>query len=416
MLTTTVQTGAGREKTPPRILGFGVLDSLVIYFVTMSSIVFDNVSKRFVLSHTKTRAFQDLVIGKLTRRNGNSTHEDFWALRDISFEVPEGQMVGVIGPNGAGKSTMLKLIARIIEPTHGKIAVNGRLNALIEMAAGFHPELSGRENIYLGAALLGLGRREIQAKFDEIVAFSELEKFIDTQVKHYSSGMYVRLGFAIATCLESDILLVDEVLAVGDANFQRKCFERIDEIRSRGTTIFWVTHSMPEVERSCDRALVLMDGQIVGDGRPNDMIRKYEVMRRKALPQEEGIFLADYLDYHVPAEMEINGRYDVPVTVRNRSQEIWYGVGSKNPQKVMLSYHWLDRFGNVHQLLGLSTPLPRNLPPGETESLCLTVIPPTAPGIYRLEIDLMCDRRGWFSRHGCLGPQIPVQVTGGVAE
>lgn len=381
----------------------------------MSSIVFENVSKRFVLSHTKTRAFQDLLLGKLTRRNGNSTHEDFWALRDVSFEVPQGQMIGVIGPNGAGKSTMLKLIARIIEPTQGKITVNGRLNALIEMAAGFHPELSGRENIYLGAALLGLGRREIQNKFDEIVAFSELEKFIDTQVKHYSSGMYVRLGFAIATCLVSEILLVDEVLAVGDANFQRKCFERIDEIRSLGTTIFWVTHSMAEVERSCDRALVLMDGKLAGDGRPADMIRKYEVMRRQLQPEEQGIFAADYFDYHVPAEMDVNGRYDVPVSIRNRSEEIWYGQGSRNPQKLILSYHWLDRFGNIHQLLGLSTPLPRNLGPGETESLCLTVIPPHAAGNYRLEIDMMVDRLGWFSRHGCLGPQIPVQVTGGVA-
>lgn len=381
----------------------------------MSSIVFENVSKRFVLSHTKTRAFQDLVISKLRGRNGNSTHEDFWALREVSFEIAEGQMVGVIGPNGAGKSTMLKLIARIIEPTQGKITVNGRLNALIEMAAGFHPELSGRENIYLGAALLGLGRREIQNKFDEIVAFSELEKFIDTQVKHYSSGMYVRLGFAIATCLESEILLVDEVLAVGDANFQRKCFERIDEIRSRGTTIFWVTHSMPEVERICDRALVLMDGRVAGDGRPVDMIRKYEVMRRQLQPAEQGIFAAEYFDFHVPAEMDANGRYDVPLTVRNRSDEIWYGQGSRNSQKLILSYHWLDRFGNIHQLLGLSTPLPRDLAPGETESVCLTVVPPNAPGIYRLEIDILVDRLGWFSRHGCLGPQIPVQVTGGAA-
>jgi ABC-type polysaccharide/polyol phosphate transport system ATPase subunit len=378
----------------------------------MPSITFEKVSKRFVLHHNKARAFQDLLISKLTRRNGNSSIEEFWALRDVSFEVPEGQMVGVIGPNGAGKSTMLKLIARIIEPSRGKILVNGRLNALIEMTAGFHQELTGRENIYLGAALLGLSRRDIQKQFDEIVAFSELEKFIDTQVKHYSSGMYVRLGFAIATCLEADILLVDEVLAVGDANFQRKCLERIDEIRTRGTTIIWVTHSMPEVERSCDRALLLMNGQLVVDGQPTDVIGKYEVLRRQEQPAGLGPYNAEYFDYQVPAEMAVNERYEVPVSVRNRSSEVWFGQVGGKPHKLNLSYHWLDRWGSIHQLLGPSSPLVRDLVPGESATMNLLVIPPTTPGMYRLEIDMLWDGRGWFSRHGCIGPQIPVQVFG----
>jgi ABC-type polysaccharide/polyol phosphate transport system ATPase subunit len=381
----------------------------------MSAITFDKVSKRFVLHHNKARAFQDLLISTLTRRNGNSSIEEFWALRDVSFDVPEGQMVGVIGPNGAGKSTMLKLIARIIEPSQGKILVNGRLNALIEMTAGFHPELTGRENIYLGAALLGLSRRDIQKQFDEIVAFSELEKFIDTQVKHYSSGMYVRLGFAIATCLEADILLVDEVLAVGDASFQRKCFERIDEIRTRGATIFWVTHSMSEVERICDRALLLMNGQLVGDGQPVDVIGKYEALRREAQPAGQGPYDAEYFDYQVPAEMGVNERYEVPVSVRNRSSEVWYGPVGGKPHTLILSYHWLDRWGGVHQLLGPSTPLVRDLVPGESATMTLQVIPPTSPGMYRLEIDMLWDGRGWFSRHGCIGPQIPVQVLGPAA-
>jgi ABC-type polysaccharide/polyol phosphate transport system ATPase subunit len=376
----------------------------------MSAIRFDNVSKRFVLHHEKARSFQDLMVSRLRRRNGNSTREEFWALREVSFEVPKGQMVGIIGPNGAGKSTMLKLIARIFEPTKGKIAVDGRLNALIELGAGFHQELTGRENIYLSAALLGLSRRDIQKQFDEIVAFSELEKFIDTQVKHYSSGMNVRLGFAVATCIESDVLLVDEVLAVGDANFQRKCFERIDEIRARGTTIFWVTHSMPEVERSCDRALLLMDGRLEADGHPATVIAKYEELRRQRQPIELGFYNAEYLDYEVPAEMSVDGRYQMSVTVHNHSPEVWHGQSSAGAGVVMLSYHWLDRWGNMHQLLGLGTPLPNDLQPGEAVAMQSTLIPPTVPGQYRLEIDLMGDGRGWFSRHGCLGPQIPVNV------
>ncbi len=376
----------------------------------ISAIRFDNVSKRFVLHHEKARSFQDLMVKRLRRRNGDSTVEDFWALRDVSFEIPQGQMVGIIGPNGAGKSTTLKLIARIFEPTKGKIRVKGRLNALIELTAGFHQELTGRENIYLSAALLGLSRRDIQRHYDEIVAFSELEKFIDTQVKHYSSGMIVRLGFAVATCIESDILLVDEVLAVGDANFQRKCFERIDEIRSRGTTVFYVSHSMPEVERSCDRALLLMDGRLTADGRPIEVIGKYEELRRQMQPLEPGFYNAEYSDYRAPAEMYVDGRYQMTVTIRNRSPEVWRGQRLAGAGVVMLSYHWLDRWGNMHQLLGLGTPLPQDLEPGEAVTIESTVIPPTAPGVYRLEIDLMGDGRGWFSRHGCLGPQMPVQV------
>src|SRR5581483_4670347 len=181
----------------------------------MSAIRFENVSKRFLLHHERTRSLQDLFVRKLSaRKRQQDTVEEFWALRDVSFEVPTGEMVGLVGPNGAGKSTILKLLARIIEPTSGKVSINGRLNALIELSAGFHEELTGRENIFLSAALLGLSRADIRKQLDEIIAFSELEKFIDTPVKHYSSGMHMRLGFAIATVIESEVLLVGEVLAV----------------------------------------------------------------------------------------------------------------------------------------------------------------------------------------------------------
>ena len=373
----------------------------------MTPIRFDNVSKRFVLHSLRPRSFQDLLTGRGQRQNGVLPEQELWALRDVSFQVPAGQTIGLVGPNGAGKSTALKLIARVYEPTRGKILVNGRLNALIELTAGFHPELTGRENIYLSGAVMGLSRREIQRQFDDIVAFSELEKFIDMQVKHYSTGMFMRLGFAVATCIESDILLVDEVLAVGDASFQRKCFERIEEMHARGTTIFYVSHSAAEVERLCDRAILIMDGELLADGPPVEVNAKYEELHKQRHPVELGFYNAEYLDYEVPAQMYPGGHYQMTVTFRNQSLEVW---PDKRAGAVTLSYHWLDRWGNLHQLLGPGTALPHPLPPGEAVTIQCVVVPPTAPNQYRLEIDLMGDGRGWFSRHGCLGPQVVVQV------
>ncbi|MGB9890866.1 MAG: ABC transporter ATP-binding protein, partial [Anaerolineae bacterium] len=180
-----------------------------------TAIQFSNVSKKFTLHHERARSFQELAVG-LVRRN-NRSREEFWALRDVSFTVDHGETVGIIGPNGAGKSTVLKLISRIIEPTSGRIEVRGRIGALLELGAGFHPDLTGRENIYLNGSILGLSRAEIRRRLDDIIAFAELERFIDVPVKHYSSGMYVRLGFSVAVHTDPEILLVDEVLAVGDA-------------------------------------------------------------------------------------------------------------------------------------------------------------------------------------------------------
>jgi ABC-type polysaccharide/polyol phosphate transport system ATPase subunit len=391
----------------------------------MSAIVFDNVSKRFILRHQKARSFQDLFVKQFKRLNGgSSTAEEFWALRDVSFEISEGQMVGLIGQNGAGKSTALKLIARIFEPTRGKVSVRGRLNALIELGAGFHEELTGRENIYLNGALLGLSRSEIQKHFDEIVEFSELEKFIDMQVKHYSSGMHVRLGFAIATCIESEILLIDEVLSVGDANFQRKCLERITEIREGGTTIFYVSHQMSQIERYCDRALLIVNGKLVLDGPPGEVLDKYDVTRRQAqlereqqleaqkqaLAAQQSFYKADYVACEVPPEMQIGQVYHMTVTLRNQASQTWPRQESPGKGTTSVSYHWLDRWGVLYQLLNPGTPLPRDVAPGETITVQSPVLTPTEPGEYRLEIDMLAEGHGWFSRHGCLGPQVRVNV------
>jgi len=201
--------------------------------------------------------------------------EAFWAVRDVNFQVMRGEALGIIGHNGAGKSTILKLLSSITAPTSGEIKINGRLSALIEVGSGFHPELSGRENVFLSGSILGMQRREIAAKLDSIVEFAGVRQFIDTPVKRYSSGMYVRLGFAIAAHLDPDVLLLDEVLAVGDAAFQAKCIQRIKELEAAGTTIVFISHDLDAVERLCQRVILMRKGQIAAEGRPRDVIEEY---------------------------------------------------------------------------------------------------------------------------------------------
>ena len=201
--------------------------------------------------------------------------EDFWALKDVSFKVEQGEVLGIIGRNGAGKSTLLKILSRITEPTNGRVELAGRVASLLEVGTGFHPELTGRENVYLNGAILGMTRAEIQRKFDAIVDFSGVEKFLDTPVKHFSSGMRVRLAFAVAAHLEPEILIVDEVLAVGDAGFQKKCLGKMEEVAGQGRTVLLVSHQMSAIERLCQRSLVLDGGQIVFDGSVSEGIDRY---------------------------------------------------------------------------------------------------------------------------------------------
>jgi ABC-2 type transport system ATP-binding protein len=221
------------------------------------------VGKRFLLHHKRATSLKERLL--LHRQ---SSSEAFWALRDVDLEVGAGQTVGLIGPNGSGKSTLLKVLSGILAPTTGTVSVRGRIASLLELGAGFNGELTGRENVYLNAAILGLSRRETERYFDEIVAFAELEPFIDNQVKHYSSGQYVRLGFAVAVHVSPDILLVDEVLAVGDESFQRKCLNKIGEFQQRGCTILFVTHALDLVPRICSRGVVLDHGRVLHDGDP----------------------------------------------------------------------------------------------------------------------------------------------------
>src|SRR4051812_49061145 len=237
-----------------------------------SVISFDQVSKRFTLHKDRQDTIQGRFAGMLRPR---AQGEEFWALRDISFSVGKGESLGLVGHNGAGKSTALKLMTRILEPTNGHVAMSGRVAALLELGSGFHPDLSGRENVFLNGSLLGFSRRDMQARLPEIVDFAEIGDFIDMEVKHYSSGMYTRLAFAVATAVDPDILITDEVLAVGDETFQRKCLNRIHEFREEGRTILFVSHSLEAVRNLCSQTIWLDHGRVMAAGDTNSTLEVY---------------------------------------------------------------------------------------------------------------------------------------------
>ena len=233
----------------------------------------------------------------------NSKSETFWALKDVSFEIKRGEVVGIIGRNGAGKSTLLKILSRITEPTEGYADINGRIASLLEVGTGFHPELTGRENIYLNGSILGMKRVEINQKFDEIVAFAEIEKFIDTPVKYYSSGMYVRLAFAVAAHLEPEILLVDEVLAVGDIAFQKKCLGKMGAVAQEGRTVLLVSHNMAAIENLCARCFLLDEGSVIAAGGTSHVLAEYN----KGVEKRSGVALSERLDRTGTGEIRCTG-------------------------------------------------------------------------------------------------------------
>jgi ABC-type polysaccharide/polyol phosphate transport system ATPase subunit len=238
-----------------------------------SAVKVDSLSKKFSLWHGKESTLKSTAISILKSRK--LSKGEFWALKDVGFEIERGKTLGIVGPNGSGKSTLLRILAGIIYPTSGEVTVNGKASTLFELGTGFHPELTGRENIYLNGAILGLRRKEIREKFDEIVEFSELGKFIEMPLKHYSSGMQVRLAFSVAINVNPEILLVDEVLAVGDLSFQDKSFNAFQEFKRKGTTIIFVSHALPRVREFCDQAILLESGEIKASGSPEMVISKY---------------------------------------------------------------------------------------------------------------------------------------------
>ena len=318
--------------------------------VTMSDIAIrvENLSKQYRIGgqqagYKTIRESLTEAVGAPFRRlssvvRGQSSavsNETIWALKDVSFQVKPGEVVGIIGRNGAGKTTLLKILSRITEPTEGQAEIHGRVGSLLEVGTGFHPELTGRENIYLNGAILGMKRAEIERKFDEIVAFAEIEKFIDTPVKHYSSGMYVRLAFAVAAHLEPEILLVDEVLAVGDAAFQEKCLRHIRSLKDLGITVLFVSHNLHAVQSLCPRVILLNDGQILLDGPANEVVPHYY----RLVIQTTAQLLGDK-----PRSLKDRASHDKPawitdvIFIRN-GQEVTNRVTTGDRLSVKISYY-----------------------------------------------------------------------------
>ncbi len=323
----------------------------------------ENLSKKYILRHQvgggrhRYTALRDVLAYKFksffkSNNNGDAkTLEEFWAVKNLSFEIQQGEAVGIIGRNGAGKSTLLKLLSRITEPTEGQIELEGRVASLLEVGTGFHPELTGRENIFLNGAILGMTSAEIRKKFDEIVAFAEVEKFLDTPVKHYSSGMYMRLAFGVAAHLEPEILVVDEVLAVGDAAFQKKCLGKMQDVsRTQGRTVLFVSHNMDAITRLCTKCFYLVKGELKMTGEPREVIKAYsehskqisgeidltKMPRRfegngkgsllKLRSHQEGQSAAWCYEYGTPVEFSIEFSVTAPI----EEPEIGYAIFSLN--------------------------------------------------------------------------------------
>jgi len=282
----------------------------------------DTLTDAFVLPFRK--------VGRLLKGHASGAsdlHESIWALKDVSFEVKQGEVIGIIGRNGAGKSTLLKILSRITEPTEGYVDIYGRVGSLLEVGTGFHSELTGRENIYLNGAILGMKRAEINKKFDEIVAFAEVEKFIDTPVKHYSTGMYLRLAFAVAAHLEPEILLVDEVLAVGDAAFQKKCLGKMGDVAKEGRTVLFVSHNMAAISTLCTRAFIVEKGHKVSEGDPNEQIEIYlhSVQERTNLNLNKPLKLGSNLTLQkfefLPNPIDSGGNLDFKIEIEGMKQD-----------------------------------------------------------------------------------------------
>ncbi|KYC39549.1 ABC transporter [Scytonema hofmannii PCC 7110] len=330
----------------------------------------ENLGKKYILSHqqegTQYKTLRDLIANGargLSEKLFNPSKKDkfspssqeFWALKDVSFEIERGDRVGIIGRNGAGKSTLLKILSRITEPTKGSIRIKGRVASLLEVGTGFHPELTGKENIFLNGAILGMSKAEIQQKFDEIVAFAEIEKFLDTPVKRYSSGMYVRLAFAVAAHLEPEILIVDEVLAVGDAQFQKKCLGKMEDVSAKeGRTVLFVSHSMNAVESLCNRGIVLESGRLYVDTGAQEAIGAYLEKTDKLMYETS---LAERTDRRGSGKVKaisfkVLDAEGNEVNILQSGKDYYFEVGYVNNtgstlSNVVFSFDFLDERGNT---------------------------------------------------------------------
>ncbi|HOM19015.1 MAG TPA: ABC transporter ATP-binding protein, partial [Thermoguttaceae bacterium] len=369
----------------------------------MSDVVLEVVDlwKRFSRGeyYDSLRDWVPALVGRLFGRRPQPDQlgqREFWALQEVSFQVRRGEVLGIIGPNGAGKSTLLKILARILKPTRGVIRIRGRLRALIEIAAGFHPDLTGRENIYLNGTILGMRRREIQERFDEIVDFAGLGPFLDTPVKRYSSGMQARLGFAIAAHLEPEILLVDEVLAVGDAEFQRRCLGKMQSVAGQGRTVLFVSHNMAAVQALCTRAMILRAGRIQFLGPVQEAIAAYLPQPDQA-DQEADLSLARLPNMQPVIQriqwFDANGQPTLHLLAgAEATLRIWYRLERPGPNPVfgvVIDTLWTGPLFVLHSAIQHG-PL-ENLPP-EGILECRLPSLPLVPGEYLLSVDVSVAR------------------------
>ena len=320
-------------------------------------------------------------------RSSHRAEDTIWALRDVSFEVEQGEVLGIIGGNGAGKSTLLKILSRITDPTEGRAVLHGRVASLLEVGTGFHPELTGRENIYLSGAVLGMRRAEINAKFDQIVDFSGVEKFLDTPVKRYSSGMRVRLGFAVAAHLEPEILLIDEVLAVGDAQFQKKCVAKMESVADSGRTVLFVSHNMSAVSSLCSRAIQLREGQVALRGDPREVVDSY--LSAAGEVQIESDPEQEHLGVRIESVQCCNSKSEVLRTVTMGSELhilVACNCASSNPFGLQIAF--LDASGQ-RVFRAYSGREGVVIPPGPGKRLVRFVVPclPLNAGDYRVLVD-----------------------------
>ncbi|MCE3259893.1 MAG: transporter, ATP-binding protein [Bacteroidetes bacterium] len=359
----------------------------------------ENISKAYRILHKQKNESDSLIaafaggLKNMFKAEGGQTHEDFWALKDISFEVKAGDRVGIIGRNGAGKSTLLKILSRIVKPTGGRIEYQGRMASLLEVGTGFHGDLTGRENIYLNGSILGMSKREIDSQFDAIVDFSEVEKFLDTPVKRYSSGMYVRLAFAVAAHLNPEILIVDEVLAVGDAAFQKKCLGKMNEIsKSDGRTILFVSHSMQSVQKICNVGVFLQSGKLIEQNHIDKIVNLY------LQSGESGQAI-----YDIPTPANLSYGFAQKVFIENMQGEALYEVPVGSEWRVRILFkilkpteHFIIGLGIVSsfdQPLRTSWSEPKDMQPGEYEMTFDHHDILFTTGVYKLVIGLSSNVR-----------------------
>lgn len=414
----------------------------------MSTVItVENLGKKYTLHHQQREqytALRDVITNGFASLGNRLIHpfrrsliphpssiinssEDFWALKDVSFEVKQGDRIGIIGRNGAGKSTLLKILSRITEPTTGSIKIKGRVASLLEVGTGFHPELTGRENIFLNGAILGMGRQEIRKKFDEIVEFAEIEKFLDTPVKRYSSGMYVRLAFAVAAHLEPEILIVDEVLAVGDIEFQKKCLGKMEEVGKEGRTVLFVSHNMGAVQQLCERAILLVNGAIAQQDNNIEkvistylsraastfalsewlesnnalILNHYFSLSRMAITNEDGICLAmpvkNDVDLYVTIEFDL--KYE------DRSLQIGFALYDNDNSLLFWSFS-TDGSEEFWPKLSIGKNVLRtHLPKQQLNE-----------GAYRIMLLSACYHREWILKPDDDNPYVCFEIKGGLSQ